>query len=117
MNPQSAKFVLLVLRELLARTKDIYFHLINYTLTGLSYKFKQIYLKKAFAFEFQILLSSRPQQQSYAFVTNVSVDVEDIAERDADYIRLIPAWCAFLANNFAQLEDLLQYMGIRFAAA
>lgn len=75
------------------------------------------HLEKTFAFEFQVLLFSRPQQQSYALVADISVDIKDIAERDGDHVRLIAARCALLANNFTKLQNFLQYMGVRFATA
>jgi hypothetical protein len=60
-------------------------------------------------------LLPRSQQQSYTLVANVGVNVEDIAERNADYVGLIPTWRAFLADNFAKLEDSLQHVSVRFA--
>lgn len=68
-------------------------------------------LKEALALEVDELLLAGAQQEADELVVYVDVDVEEVAERDAEDLGLVLAGRAVLVDNVAQLEDLLHYVG------
>ena len=74
-------------------------------------------LEKAFPFEVNVLLLPGSEQQAHAFVVDMGVNVEEIAERDRDDLRMVPARCSLLVDDFAKLHHLFENVRRGFATA
>lgn len=76
-----------------------------------------IYLEKAFPLEINESLFSGSQKETDAFVADVCVNVEEIAESDAGDIGLIATWRTILINYIAQLQNFSKNVRVSLATA
>lgn len=66
------------------------------------------HLEETFTLERDELLPPGPQQESHAFVTDSNVNIEEVAECDAGYFRLVLARRTVLINYLAQLQNFFE---------
>lgn len=67
-------------------------------------------LKEALALKIDEFLFAGTQKKTDEFVVDVHVDVEEVAEGDAQDVGLIATGSSVLGDHVAQLEDLLVYV-------
>ena len=96
--------------QLRAENESSYVAIFNFTLQLLII----CYLKQNFSLKVHELLFSGSQQQPYAFVAYVGVNVEQIAKRDGDNFWLVPTWCSLLVNDLTEFEHLFKDVCRRF---